>query len=194
MVPRPLALVRNGRILRANLRQEMMTIDDLHSRLRLQGIERVAKVKIARLEEDGQVRCHQLPPRARKTRRQERIATPLIVKHFVLETSMNTLQRIRELAYQLWRERGKRDGYAQDDWLEAERRSVGTVAWSDKPTVKRARKREKASASINVPPTVPLDEAENVQRETAKVGSRDFPVAELVGSRAHWWIAPRSCY
>ena len=55
VVPRPLALVRNGRILRANLRQEMMTIDDLHSRLRLQGIERVAEVKIARLEEDGQV-------------------------------------------------------------------------------------------------------------------------------------------
>jgi uncharacterized membrane protein YcaP (DUF421 family) len=55
VVPRPLALVRNGRILRANLRQEMMTVDDLHSRLRLQGIEKVAEVKIARLEEDGQV-------------------------------------------------------------------------------------------------------------------------------------------
>ena len=89
---------------------------------------------------------------------------------------MNALQRIRELAYHLWRERGKRDGCAQDDWLEAERRILSEPSpGPGKPTVKRARKREKASASINVPPTVPLDEAENVQRETAKVGSRDAP-------------------
>ena len=55
VTPRPLVLVRNGRILRANLRHEMMTLDDLQSRLRLQGVERVADVKVARLEEDGQV-------------------------------------------------------------------------------------------------------------------------------------------
>ena len=55
VAPRPLVLVRNGRVLRANLRHEMMTLDDLQSRLRLQGVEKVADVKIARLEEDGQV-------------------------------------------------------------------------------------------------------------------------------------------
>ena len=89
---------------------------------------------------------------------------------------MNTSQRIRELAYHLWRERGKRDGYAQDDWLEAERRILSEPSpGPGKPTVRRVRKREKASAPLNAPPTVPLDEAENVQGETAKVGSRDAP-------------------
>ena len=85
VVPRPLALVRNGRILRANLRQEMMTIDDLHSRLRLQGIEKVAEVKIAPWKiRTGQ--CHQVPLRGRRTRRQERIAAPLIGTYCALET------------------------------------------------------------------------------------------------------------
>jgi uncharacterized membrane protein YcaP (DUF421 family) len=55
VTPRPLVLVRNGRVLRANLRHEMMTLDDLQSRLRLQGVENVADVKVARLEQDGEV-------------------------------------------------------------------------------------------------------------------------------------------
>lgn len=67
---------------------------------------------------------------------------------------MSISQRIRELAYQLWEQRGRRDGYAQDDWLDAERRVL--------------------SEPTNVRP-VPLDEAQNTQPETPKVGSRDAP-------------------
>jgi uncharacterized membrane protein YcaP (DUF421 family) len=33
----------------------MLTLDDLQSRLRLQGVERIADVKLALLEEDGQI-------------------------------------------------------------------------------------------------------------------------------------------
>jgi uncharacterized membrane protein YcaP (DUF421 family) len=55
VTPRPLVLVRNGRILRANLRHEMMTLADLQSQLRLNGVETAAEVKVARLEEDGQI-------------------------------------------------------------------------------------------------------------------------------------------
>jgi uncharacterized membrane protein YcaP (DUF421 family) len=55
VAPAPLVLIRNGRVHRDNLRREMLSLDDLKSRLRLQGIERVADVKVARLEEDGQI-------------------------------------------------------------------------------------------------------------------------------------------
>jgi uncharacterized membrane protein YcaP (DUF421 family) len=55
VAPQALVLVRNGRVLRENLRREMLTLDDLRSRLRLQGVERIADVKIAHLEEDGQI-------------------------------------------------------------------------------------------------------------------------------------------
>src|SRR5262249_33103043 len=64
VAPRPMALVRNGRILRTNLRHEMMTLEDLQSRLRLQGIDKVADVKIARLEEDGQVSVIKFQPKS----------------------------------------------------------------------------------------------------------------------------------
>jgi uncharacterized membrane protein YcaP (DUF421 family) len=53
--PPPLPLVRNGRILRANLRQEMVTLDDLHAQLRQHGIDDVARVKSAVMESDGNI-------------------------------------------------------------------------------------------------------------------------------------------
>ena len=55
VAPAPLVLIRNGRVHRENLRREMLTLDDLKSRLRLKGVEHVADVKVARLEEDGQI-------------------------------------------------------------------------------------------------------------------------------------------
>jgi uncharacterized membrane protein YcaP (DUF421 family) len=55
VAPQALVLIRNGRVHHANLRREMLTLDDLKSRLRLQGVERIADVKIAHLEEDGQI-------------------------------------------------------------------------------------------------------------------------------------------
>jgi uncharacterized membrane protein YcaP (DUF421 family) len=53
--PPPLLLVRNGRLLRANLRQEMLSVDELCSKLRQQGVEDVAQVKTAFMEPDGTI-------------------------------------------------------------------------------------------------------------------------------------------
>ena len=51
----PLTLVENGRILRANLRAEMLSREDLMSQLREEGIDDIKKVKRARLEGDGRL-------------------------------------------------------------------------------------------------------------------------------------------
>lgn len=51
--PSPLILVRNGEPLRANLRREMVTMDELMSAIRQQGIDDLALVKTARMEADG---------------------------------------------------------------------------------------------------------------------------------------------
>ncbi len=51
--PSPLMLVRNGEPLRANLRREMVTMDELMSAIRQQGIDDLALVKTARMEADG---------------------------------------------------------------------------------------------------------------------------------------------
>lgn len=51
----PLPLVRGGRVLRANLRHEMLTLDDLYAKLREQGVEDVRQVKAAFMESDGMI-------------------------------------------------------------------------------------------------------------------------------------------
>ena len=51
----PLKLIENGRILRQNLRAEMLGHDELLSQLREEGIEDVKQVKVARLEGDGRL-------------------------------------------------------------------------------------------------------------------------------------------
>lgn len=53
--PRPLHLIRHGRVLRANLRRELMTVDELHSKLREQGVEDIAQVKSAYMESNGSI-------------------------------------------------------------------------------------------------------------------------------------------
>jgi uncharacterized membrane protein YcaP (DUF421 family) len=53
--PAPLTLVRNGRVDHANLRREMLSMEELESKLRLEGVEKLADVKIARLEPDGEI-------------------------------------------------------------------------------------------------------------------------------------------
>ena len=50
-----LLLVENGRVLRRNLRAEMLSMDELLSQLREQGIEDIKGVKNARLEGDGRL-------------------------------------------------------------------------------------------------------------------------------------------
>lgn len=53
--PSPLRLVRDGRILRANLRREFLTVDDLKAQLRELGIEDLVQVKSAFMESNGEI-------------------------------------------------------------------------------------------------------------------------------------------
>ena len=53
--PPPLLLVRAGRVVRANLRREMITLDDLKAKLREHGVEEIAEVRKAYMEGDGTV-------------------------------------------------------------------------------------------------------------------------------------------
>lgn len=55
VAPQALVLIRNGRVHREYLRREMLTLEDLKSRMRLQGVEHIADVKLAQVEEDGQI-------------------------------------------------------------------------------------------------------------------------------------------
>lgn len=51
--PAPLPLVINGRIQRRNLKAELLTVDDLMTQLREQGVEDISEVKRAYIEPDG---------------------------------------------------------------------------------------------------------------------------------------------
>jgi uncharacterized membrane protein YcaP (DUF421 family) len=51
--PRPLPVVRNGRLLRRNMRAEFLTDDELLRQLRLEGVEDLGAVEAAYLEGDG---------------------------------------------------------------------------------------------------------------------------------------------
>jgi uncharacterized membrane protein YcaP (DUF421 family) len=51
--PPSVELIRDGRILRRNLKREWMTVDELMGKLRQEGIADVADVKVATLERDG---------------------------------------------------------------------------------------------------------------------------------------------
>lgn len=51
----PLLLISKGRVLKHNLRKEMVTMEDLMSRLRDKGVESVSTVKSAYMESDGAV-------------------------------------------------------------------------------------------------------------------------------------------
>jgi len=54
-VPPALVLVRHGRLVGRNLRMEHLTPEEVMSKLRTHGVEKLADVKIARLEPDGEV-------------------------------------------------------------------------------------------------------------------------------------------
>jgi uncharacterized membrane protein YcaP (DUF421 family) len=55
MTPPTLPLVRHGRFLPANLRREMLTPDEVMSKLREQGIAHLREVRHAYMESDGQI-------------------------------------------------------------------------------------------------------------------------------------------
>jgi uncharacterized membrane protein YcaP (DUF421 family) len=51
----PVRLVREGQVLAANLRRELITRDELMAQLRKHGVEDVAQVKSAWIEDDGRI-------------------------------------------------------------------------------------------------------------------------------------------
>jgi uncharacterized membrane protein YcaP (DUF421 family) len=53
--PKPLALVRDGKMLRRNLRRELITTDELMANLREHGIDKLEDVKLATMESDGEI-------------------------------------------------------------------------------------------------------------------------------------------
>jgi len=53
--PRPLRLVRNGRMLRHNMRREFITTDELMAKLRENGHENLSNVREMFLEADGEI-------------------------------------------------------------------------------------------------------------------------------------------
>lgn len=53
--PPPLPLIREGKLLRKNMRSELITEDELMSQLREEGLERVEQVKEAHVESDGRI-------------------------------------------------------------------------------------------------------------------------------------------
>lgn len=59
-----LKLIENGRLLRRNMRAELVTTEELMTQLREQGIERPDEVKAAFMEADGRISI--VPKRSRK--------------------------------------------------------------------------------------------------------------------------------
>lgn len=53
--PRPLELVRDGQVQRANMRREFVTMDELTAKLRQQGVEDIREVKFAAMESNGDI-------------------------------------------------------------------------------------------------------------------------------------------
>jgi len=53
--PPPLPLIRNGQLIRRNLRRESISQDELWSRLRAQGVEQLSEVKAAYIEANGEI-------------------------------------------------------------------------------------------------------------------------------------------
>lgn len=62
--PSPLVLVRQGRLVRANMRREFITAAELMASLREHGIDKLAQVKMARMEGDGTISVIRAEPPA----------------------------------------------------------------------------------------------------------------------------------
>jgi uncharacterized membrane protein YcaP (DUF421 family) len=60
--PPPLLLVKNGRLLRQNMRQELITEDELLAQLRLQGMNNLSEVAAAHMEGDGSITFIKITP------------------------------------------------------------------------------------------------------------------------------------
>jgi uncharacterized membrane protein YcaP (DUF421 family) len=72
--PAPLLLIKDGRLQRRNLRQEMITEEELMGRLREQGVEKVEEVKKCYLEGDGNVSVIKMDSKSDSRERPKRVA------------------------------------------------------------------------------------------------------------------------
>jgi uncharacterized membrane protein YcaP (DUF421 family) len=72
--PAPLPLIEEGKLLRRNMRKELITEDELMSQLRVHGLDDFSKVKQAHMESDGRISIvqyegkHQTPQERRGPR------------------------------------------------------------------------------------------------------------------------------
>ena len=55
LTPRRLTLVRDGRMMRRNMRKELVTEEELMSQIRLQGVDDLSRVREACMEGDGRI-------------------------------------------------------------------------------------------------------------------------------------------
>lgn len=67
--PGPIPLIRNGKVLHRNMRRQLITMDELTSHLRTEGVTEIADVRLAALEGDGQISVVTAGPRRRTPRR-----------------------------------------------------------------------------------------------------------------------------
>ena len=59
---KPLRLIENGKVLRRNLRKEMITQEELMAALRREGVEQIDQVKLATMESDGEITVVRIEP------------------------------------------------------------------------------------------------------------------------------------
>lgn len=53
LTPPPIVLVRDGQIITENMRRALVTLNELHEQMRIEGIEDIKKIKLASIEADG---------------------------------------------------------------------------------------------------------------------------------------------
>jgi uncharacterized membrane protein YcaP (DUF421 family) len=53
--PPPLALIRDGKLQRKAMRQELISSSEIETKLREHGVEKIEDIKIAYLEDDGEI-------------------------------------------------------------------------------------------------------------------------------------------
>jgi len=55
VMPRPLVIVREGKLCNDALRKELLSQEEIETHIRVHGVEHIKDVKVARLEGDGQI-------------------------------------------------------------------------------------------------------------------------------------------
>ena len=72
--PPPLPLIKDGRMQRRNMRQEMITEEELMEHLREQGVEHVEDVKKSYMEGDGNISVIRKGAKSNNGERRKRLA------------------------------------------------------------------------------------------------------------------------